>query len=271
MKIRIRFSKTGPIRFAGHLDFQRTFQKAVKKSGLPAVYTSGFNPHMLMSFAAPLGVGEETTGDYADIEFAFRDPFPMSEHDAYRLKDIGLDNETLPPPPPADVFTEILNSAMPEGVRTDGAVRIGQTRNSKAMALVRYASWLLVPGDRFLSSLTGPAFAEMLSRFSAEEKIIICKKTKKAEKETDIRPMIRELGTEAGPLPTFIGDSGFTPGRSVILTCSCGSTENLKPAAAMEAFCSYAGLPYDPYGFRTIRTETFDADMRPLLALGSGF
>lgn len=271
MKIRLRFTKTGSIRFVGHLDFMRTFQKAVKKSGLPAVYTSGFNPHMLLSFAAPLGVGEETAGDYADIEFAFRDMAPLSEHDLYRMKDIGLDNEALPLPPPVSVFCGQLNAAMPPGVRITGAARVGQTRDSKAMSLVRYASWQLLLKDSFLSGLPAEELNDMVLCFLAEDHIMIHKKTKKSEKEVDIRPMIRSMSAADLPHPGALSSEESAGVRSVLVTCSAGSSENLKPAAVMDAFCRYTCRTSDPNGFRTVRRETYNENLETLLSLGSSF
>ncbi|MBQ9828326.1 MAG: DUF2344 domain-containing protein, partial [Lachnospiraceae bacterium] len=67
MKYRIRFSKTGPVSYIGHLDTMRYFQKAVKRAGLDVKYSEGFSPHQLMSFASPLGTGVESTGDYMDL------------------------------------------------------------------------------------------------------------------------------------------------------------------------------------------------------------
>lgn len=271
MKVRVRFSKTGPIRYTGHLDFMRTFQKAVKKSGLPAVYSAGFNPHMLIGFAAPLGVGEETTGDYADIEFAWKDPCPLSEQDAYRLKDIGLDNDALPPAPSGHRVVEILNAAMPPGTEVTGAVRIGQTRSSKAMALVRFASWELWLPASFLPGLSGEELGRRMEDFAALEKILILKKTKNAEKTVDIRPMIRSLRAGGKPLPEFLRTEASGNGRVISLTCSGGSTENLKPEAVLEAFCAENHLACPWYGCRVVRTETFDERMKTLLELGTEF
>lgn len=57
MKIRIKFAKTGVMKFVGHLDVMRYFQKAIRRAELPIAYSEGFSPHMLLSFASPLGVG----------------------------------------------------------------------------------------------------------------------------------------------------------------------------------------------------------------------
>ena len=68
MKARIKFAKTGSMKYVGHLDIMRYFQKAIRRSGLPIKYSEGFNPHQIMSFAAPLGVGITSEGEYMDIE-----------------------------------------------------------------------------------------------------------------------------------------------------------------------------------------------------------
>ena len=70
LKVRIRFSKKGPVKFVGRLDTMRYFQKAVRRAGLPAAFSGGYSPHMIMSFAAPLGVGVESEGEYFDLELS---------------------------------------------------------------------------------------------------------------------------------------------------------------------------------------------------------
>lgn len=68
MKLRIKFKKYGPVRFIGHLDVMRFFQKAIRRAGIDVAYTGGFSPHQVMTFAAPLGVGMTSEGEYMDIE-----------------------------------------------------------------------------------------------------------------------------------------------------------------------------------------------------------
>ena len=77
MKVRIKFAKQGAMKFIGHLDIMRYFQKAVKRAGLDAAYSEGFSPHMIMSFAAPLGVGVTSEGEYFDLEL--KTPMPSKE------------------------------------------------------------------------------------------------------------------------------------------------------------------------------------------------
>ena len=68
MKVRIKFAKTGHMKFVGHLDTMRYFQKAIRRAELPVAFSGGYSPHMIMSFAAPLGVGTTSLGEYFDME-----------------------------------------------------------------------------------------------------------------------------------------------------------------------------------------------------------
>ena len=68
MKVRLKFSKYGALRFIGHLDVMRYFQKAIRRAGIDIAYSEGFSPHQIMSFAAPLSVGHTSSGEYFDIE-----------------------------------------------------------------------------------------------------------------------------------------------------------------------------------------------------------
>jgi len=68
LKIRIKFTKTGNLKFIGHLDVMRYFQKLNRRAGIDMKYSQGFNPHQIMSFAQPLGIGLTSVGEYVDIE-----------------------------------------------------------------------------------------------------------------------------------------------------------------------------------------------------------
>ena len=262
MRIRIRFTKRGPIRYVGHLDFMRCFQKGIKKSGLPALYSAGFSPHMLMSFAAPLAIGEETEGDYVDVDFAFRDPYPLSEQEAYRLNDMGLQNEDLPLPPSSSELLKILGEAMPEGVEVTDACRVGLIKGSKAMALVRYADYdLLYSPDQDSECRLSEDTLSAVDIINKSTELMIRKKTKKSEKDVDIRPMI----------VSFSGEKYSDAALRFSLRCASGSMQNLKPSAVIEVFCEKAGIEFDPYALFIRRKELYNEDMKSLTELGKPF
>ena len=66
--IRVWFTKTGEASYISLLDLQRVMQRALKRSGLPVWYTLGFNPHIYMTFAAPLSLGQESLCESCEVK-----------------------------------------------------------------------------------------------------------------------------------------------------------------------------------------------------------
>ncbi len=66
-KLRIRWAKRGRMRFTSHRDFQRAFERALRKAGVPVALSAGFNPHPRISYAgaAPTGTGSEA--EYVEV------------------------------------------------------------------------------------------------------------------------------------------------------------------------------------------------------------
>ncbi|MGE7432606.1 TIGR03936 family radical SAM-associated protein [Kitasatospora sp. NPDC001175] len=74
-RIRLRYTKRGRLRFTSHRDFQRAFERALRRSTVPMAYSAGFTPHPKVSYAnaAPTGVASEA--EYLEIGLAAaRDP-----------------------------------------------------------------------------------------------------------------------------------------------------------------------------------------------------
>ena len=72
MRIRIKFSKNGSLKYIGHLDVMRFFQKVIRRAEIDIAYSEGFSPHMQMSFAQPLGIGVTSDGEYFDMDMKSR-------------------------------------------------------------------------------------------------------------------------------------------------------------------------------------------------------
>ena len=96
MKARIKFTKTGSMRFIGHLDVLRYFQKAMRRADINVSYSKGFSPHQLMSFTSPLGIGLSSDAEYLDVTLEETDaPKVMADrinsvmNDEIRVKEIG--------------------------------------------------------------------------------------------------------------------------------------------------------------------------------------
>ena len=65
--VRLKFKKVGNLQYISHLDLQRTFNRVIKRSGIPVWYTKGFNPHMKLVFSSPLSIGSESVCEYLDL------------------------------------------------------------------------------------------------------------------------------------------------------------------------------------------------------------
>jgi radical SAM-linked protein len=65
-RVRIRFGKQGALRFIGHLDLSKTWERILRRAEVPLEYTQGFNPRPRMQFAAALPVGVTSESEYLD-------------------------------------------------------------------------------------------------------------------------------------------------------------------------------------------------------------
>ena len=67
MRVRITFSKTGALRYIGHLDLNTIWERAARRAGLPLAYTQGFHPQPKMNFASALPLGFSSRCEVMDI------------------------------------------------------------------------------------------------------------------------------------------------------------------------------------------------------------
>jgi radical SAM-linked protein len=69
-RVRVRYAKRGPLRFASHRDFARALERALRRAGVPVAYSAGFTPHPKISYvgAAPTGVASEA--EYLELALA---------------------------------------------------------------------------------------------------------------------------------------------------------------------------------------------------------
>lgn len=66
-KLRIRFAKRGRLRFASHRDFQRAFERALRRASVPIAYSQGFTPHPKVSYAGAAPTGAASEAEYLEI------------------------------------------------------------------------------------------------------------------------------------------------------------------------------------------------------------
>lgn len=168
IRLRVKFTKHGDIRFIGHLDVMRYFQKTLRRAGVNVAYSTGYSPHQIMSFAAPLGVGLESNGEYMDIE-------------VYSLTSCE------------DVKEQINRASIP-GIQALEVCVLPENAGN-AMASVAAASYTV----RFVEGRE-PSFdiGKALWEFLERDEILITKEGKKGPREVNIRPGIYTCTYENG-------------------------------------------------------------------------
>jgi radical SAM-linked protein len=67
---RVRFTKTGKMRFLSHHDLMRLFERALRRTGLPLRMTEGYNPHPVIAFPTALGLGIESIDEILEFELS---------------------------------------------------------------------------------------------------------------------------------------------------------------------------------------------------------
>ncbi len=193
MKVRyvIKFTKESSIKFISHLDLMRTLQRVIRRADLPMEYSKGFNPHMAMSIAQPLSVGVYSDAEYMDIVLVEE----LSEEE----------------------IVNRLNSKTASGIKFLNAKKVinkeGEKKVPQTMALVDAARFTL----KILCE-NAKIVEEKMQELEKKAEWTTIKKSKKGEKEVNLRTMIKEM-------KYWINDNELI----LNILVSSGSREHLSP------------------------------------------
>ncbi len=162
LKIRIKYSKLGNLRFIGHLDVMRYFQKEIRRAGLDVSYSKGYSPHQIISFAAPLAMGITSDGEYFDGEF----------------ESVTTSREMI----------DALNAVSVDEMKVTECVLLpDDAKNS--MSVVSASDYVISFLDK-AGTEERHNILDSVESFMSQDQIIILKKTKKSEREENIKPGI---------------------------------------------------------------------------------
>jgi len=180
-RLRVHYAKRGRLRFSSHRDFQRAFERALRRSAVPMAYSAGFSPHPKVSYAgaAPTGVASEA--EYLEIGLAERcDPERLrAALDASLPDDLDVLELVEVAPPPPNVKAESLSDRLEASV---WEVRLAGTEPAVAAAAV--------------------------AAFLAVDRVEVTRMTKNGLRTFDARAAVVAL--EAGPDPRA-GDVSSEP------------------------------------------------------------
>jgi radical SAM-linked protein len=223
------------MKFVGHLDMMRYFQKAMRRAEIDIRYSEGFSPHQIMSFAAPLGVGITSDGEYFDIE---ANSSPSSAEALQRL-----------------------NSTMVDGVEVTSFVKLPDDAK-KSMSIVAAADYLLSFKEGYENPLSPDNWQENIKKyFWDQDSFVITKKTKKSEREVDLKPLVYRFEAQEGE-----------NGAEFFLQVSTGSVDNIKPELVLSSLFDRCGVIYDENAIQIHRLEVYgreyESELKPLYAYG---
>lgn len=171
MRIRICFSKHGKVRFTSHRDVARIFQRALRRAGLPVVYSQGFSPRPRIAFGLALSTGHESDAEYLDIDL---DPERVD----------GIDMDDLP---------ARLTAELPQGIAVTAAVTVDRQTASLQQA-VTSCTWQIDVVDTPADTVAGA-----VARALAAENLVATRERKGRQVTDDLRPGVLRLDV-AGPI-----------------------------------------------------------------------
>ena len=180
VRLRIRFSKLGKIRWTSHRDLARMWERAFRRVGLPLAYSEGFSPRPKVSFGLALPTGHESVAEYLDVELT------------------GFDGPAFEPPGPSGDplagLPERLSAALPVGVDATAVAMLpaGSPSLQEDVASCSWR-WTAAPAEG-TDPITAEGMAARVERVLAAPEVEVARTRKGTEVVEDIRPGI--LGLE---------------------------------------------------------------------------
>ena len=171
VRVRLRFTKLGKIRFTSHRDVARMWERAFRRADVAVAYTEGFSPRPRLHFGLALSNGYESLGEYVDADL------------------VGGEASALD----LDQLLPALSAGLPVGIDATAAVVIERSEPSLQDA-VDACSWTIVI-DRLGMADAEQAIAGAL----AAPSLIVMRNRKGVDSEGDVRPALSELSVAPPP------------------------------------------------------------------------
>jgi radical SAM-linked protein len=163
-KLRVQHAKRGPLRFTSHRDFQRAFERALRRADVPMAYSAGFSPHPKISYAnaAPTGVASEA--EYVEIGV-------VKKCDPQKVK-------------------EVLDRVLPPGL---DIIDVVEATTSDFVARLEASHWKIeLPGSSY------ETISAALDKFLAAGEVLVERMTKSGLRTFDARNAVIRGVSEKG-------------------------------------------------------------------------
>ena len=181
-RFRVEFEKGASMRFISHLDLMRTWERALRRSGLPLAFTQGHHPHLKMSFGPPLPLGFRSRAEVFDLELTR---------------------------PPGFDLAERLNAVLPGGLRVTGFRPI-LYKNPSLMSQLEGASYRVrFPASYLAEAGIAPGelhskLRERVTRLLSKDVVVVRRKSEDKAREFDARPSIAAMHASLDEAPAVL-------------------------------------------------------------------
>jgi len=172
-RMRLRFAKTGAMRYLSHLELITVFTRAVSRGSVPILFSQGFHPHPRFSFATATSVGVESMAEYMDMFVA--DGIPAGE------------------------VLERLNGVLPEGLRILEAEQVDLKAPSLSTLIDKTRYRITFDG------LSPELVPELCVQFMAHDSFVIQRKKKGEIQSVDLRGEVAALGAAGSGIELVAG------------------------------------------------------------------
>ena len=198
-KYLLTFEKNESVRWLGHLDILRTFERAIRRAGLPIAFSNGFNPRERLAFASALSTGMTGSAEPATLELT-----------------APLEPESL---------QNRLNEALPPGIRIADCREIPDAGARDLLNGCDQAVYEVVCACP-METTTEQAM-EAVGALLAQGQVCITREREGRVKTVDIRPYLYSLAVR----PESVGNERLT----LEMTVGLGESGAAKPAEVVSA------------------------------------
>lgn len=169
--VRLTYAKGPELRYLGHLDLYRLWQRTLRRAGLRLAFTEGYRPRPKLAAGPPLSLGFTGRREVLDV--------------------------TLQDPPPPAALRAALAPVLPPGMTLHDIRPVtAATPTLSSIAQLEYSARLPVPPHQSVAGLADRAAALL-----AADRLPITRTRKGREKPFDLRPSLRALHVQPGPAP----------------------------------------------------------------------
>jgi radical SAM-linked protein len=229
MRVRLRYSKLGKVRFTSHRDVARLWERALRRAELPVATTQGFNPRPRLHFGLALSTGHESLAEYLDVDL--RDEAAA-----------GVDPATLP---------GVLTPLLPPGLTVEAAAVLDTGAPSLQQAVTHCTWWLDLP------DATAAELVPEVARLLAAERLPVQRERKGRTVVDDLRPGILSLAVlgPAGPVTAGDGEPAGGPAGCVRLEAVLATQpRGIRPGELLSVFDPPRPDPVEEGG-RVVRAQ----------------